>query len=383
MALASPDHGGPRDVALTGSGRLRAGIDLDRVFHAAGVIEARAEHADLRAPSIGAAADLRATLAFEGADFSDESLVFRPSVVSATNVTVSREGRAHRGGSARVDLTTGRLVRGRPRDLTFVIHAKHPDLEWLSLRAPAGGGLGATARSAEIDAKLAIRRPDALFGEAPADAEVTGSMSLSARGEARLGNVAVGGTLAATGTLAGLDLERRTLDVRRLRVALRRVWLARGADRTVGWWGDFRFSRIGADFGADFRLATHVDARCRDAGPFLALLVDAGAVPSWASTLFPMRSLTASADLAWANDRADLDMIARSTSADVTARLRDLGGATRGAVRVETALVSVGVAFVRGESHVEVFAGEDWMRAQLEAASLRDDSSRAGSVAEP
>ena len=74
---------------------------------------------------------------------------------------------------------------------------------------------------------------------------------------------------------------------------------------------------------------------------------------------------------------AALNLLARSTSGNVTALLHGLGGATNGGVRVETHVLSVGVSFVRGDSHVTVFAGEDWLEdLQLRAAAWRE--SRAG-----
>jgi hypothetical protein len=62
----------------------------------------------------------------------------------------------------------------------------------------------------------------------------------------------------------------------------------------------------------------------------------------------------------------------RSTSVDVTARMHDLGGAMDGAILVKTAVVSIGVGFTRGESHTKVFAGEDWLKEHIEAATREE-----------
>lgn len=370
--LPRPDKGAARTIGLTGSGAVRAKVELDRHFHGAGSVEAHADDVAVKAAKLGATAGLSATVGFDSLDWATKSLVFRPSSVTAERVAITREGRTHGGGSARVDLGAGRIDDGRPRDLELTIAARHPDLSWLAVRATKKGGLGAVLRSGEAHATVQIRSPDALFDASAADAAITGTLSVSASGDARLADATLRGNVTAAGTLEALDLGRQTLHVRRMRVTARDVSIDRGSDRAVGWWADVNVQKLDASLARSTELATHADLRCRDGAPFLAVLVGGGQIPGWVPSLFPMKRLTASADLRVARAVADLDLRVRSTTADVTARLHDLGGAIDGAILVKTGVVSVGVALARGESHTTVFAGEDWLKAKADAVAREE-----------
>jgi hypothetical protein len=356
----------PREVGLAGSGALRAKIDLDRRFHAAGVVEAHADDVAVRAPTLGAAGRLSAAVGFDDLDFANQSLVFRQSAVTADQVAVTRAGRTHRGGTARIDLTSGRVHEGRARDLALTIAARHPDLSWLAVRASKKGGLSAVARAGEARASVLIRRPDALFDGSPADAAMTGTIEVSGSGDASIEGVTIRGKMAATCVIDALDLGRRTLHLRHLHVATRDISVDRGNDSTRGWWGDFDLPRLDGSLAGAAELAAHVDVRCKDGAPFLAVLVSAGQIPGWAASLFPMKHLTASVDVSRAHAIADLDLLVRSTSATVTAQLHDLGSTMDGAVFVQTDVASVGVAFTRGESHTSIFAGQDWLKTHVD-----------------
>jgi len=52
--------------------------------------------------------------------------------------------------------------------------------------------------------------------------------------------------------------------------------------------------------------------------------------------------------------------------------LHDLGSAMDGAVYVDTALASVGIALRHGQSHVQVFAGQAWLNAQMAAVKREE-----------
>lgn len=376
--LPRPEKGEPREIGLAGSGALRAKVGLDRRFHAAGVVEAHADDVAVSAPKLGVSARLSGTAGFDGLDFAKKSLVFRESSVSAVEVAVTREGRTHRGGTARVDLTAGRVDQGRARDLSLTIAAKHPDLSWLAVRASEKGGLSAVAREGEVLAKVLVRRPDALFDGSPADAAVTGTIEVSVSGGARFEDVTIRGKVSATGRIDALDLGRSALRLRGMRVAARDVSIARGTSRTVGWWGDFHLPKLDGSLAGALDFDAHVDVRSKDGAPFLAVLVGAGEIPGWIPSLFPMSGLTASMDVSRTHAIADLNLLVRSESANVKARLHDLGGAMDGAVLVDTDVVSVGVGFTRGESHLKIFAGEDWLKAHTEEAAREEGSVPAG-----
>jgi hypothetical protein len=369
--LPRPERGALREVSLAGSGALRAKIDLDRRFHGAGVVGAEA-HLAVHAGGVSTAARLSATVGFEGLDLATKSLVLRPSAVTADHVAITREGHSHGGGTARVDVTAGRVGEGRPRDLAITIAAQHPDLSWLALRSSGKGALGAVARAGEARAVVRIPRPDALFGGSPADAAVSGSIEVSGSGDARFEGVTMRGKVAATAVIEALDLGRRTARLRRLHLTMRDVSVDRESDHTRGWWGDVDLPKLDGSLAGAAELAAHVDVRTRDGAPFLAVLVGAGQIPGWVAGLFPMKHLTASVDMRLAHAIADLDLLVRSTSVGVTARMHDLGGAMDGAILVKTAVVSIGVGFKRGESHTKVFAGEDWLKEHVEAATREE-----------
>jgi hypothetical protein len=370
--LPRPKKGEARDVHLAGEATLRARTTLDRRFRAAGSVEAHAVQATVTATKLAVSARYAANLGFDDLDFGARSLLFRPSLVTAEQVAITRHGRTHRGGAARVDLTAGRVDDGHVRDLALTIGVKHPDLSWLALRAVDRGSLGAAFRSGELTAKVLIRRPDALFDGSAADAAVTGTFAVSGAGDARLQGVVLRGRVAATGLIDALHLGRRTLRLRELHLTARDVSVERGSDRTFGWWGDFHLPKLDGSLAPTLGLDAHLDARCRDGGPFLAVLVGADAIPGWIPSLFPMKQLTASMDIRRARRVTDIDLLVRSTSANVEARLRDLGDTMKGGIHVDTDLVSIGVSYKDGESDMEVFAGEDWLKEHLDTAARGD-----------
>ena len=256
-----------------------------------------------------AARIISASAGFDGLDFTTKSLVLRPSTVSAAELTVTRNGRAHPGGTASVALTAGRIIRGRARDFAVTLAAKHPDLSWLAVLTPRRGGLAAVVRSGEVLAKVFARQPEALFDGSPEDAAINGTLELSAAGGANVVGVSVRGNVTARGGIDGLDLGRRTLRMSRLRVAARDVAIDRGSEHVRGWWGDFDLPRLEGSVAEGLDLGAHVNVRARDGAPLLAMLVGAGELPGWIPALFPMKDLRAAVDVR--KTRASSDSRAR------------------------------------------------------------------------
>ena len=161
---------------------------------------------------------------------------------------------------------------------------------------------------------------------------MTGSFTLRGSGDARFESARLRGDVEASAQIERLDLGRGVVHLRRL------------------------------------------DVVTRD----LAVLAGEGTLPGWTSSIFPMNELTASGDLRLSRDKLDLDLRARASSALVTARLHDIGEAMSGAVKVETQLASVGIAFEAGQSHVKIFAGEDWLNARIAEVTAKESADRAG-----
>ena len=159
-------------------------------------------------------------------------------------------------------------------------------------------------------------------------------------------------------------------------------------DRALRAAGDVEASAEGVDvktpsFQVRGRLSTKV--RFHDADPETRSLVldpsvvlaSAGTIPGFTSALFPMDELTASGDLRLSREKLDLDLRARGSSATITARLHDIGKTMSGAVKVETQLASVGVAFEAGQGHVKILAGEDWLNARIAEVKEKESADRA------
>ena len=139
-----------------------------------------------------------------------------------------------------------------------------------------------------------------------------------------------------------------------------------------GWWGRFDVAQLDVQAKSAMTLDLRAEAHCKDGGPANAILASEGVIPGWAGALFPMEGLTASANLRRANEKLDLGLSARGSSANVTVRLHDIGGAMDGAVKVDTKLVSIGVGFTEGKSHVKVLAGEEWLNARIAEANEKE-----------
>jgi hypothetical protein len=360
----------PPEKGLAGRASLRAEADLDRAFHGAGVVEAHSDRVQVSTAALDVAGAISAKVGFDGADFERRHLRLLPSYVVADHLTVTREGRAHPGGSLRVDLGKGSVRSGLPRDFELAVAARFADLGWLTFRKDdEKGGSSASARAGALEARLVVPRPAALFDGPPEDAAITGSIGVSASGEGRFRDVSMRGDVSATTVIEGLDLGRRTLRLRKTRVVARDVEIVRGHDRSPGWWASIDLSALDGKAAGPVSVETHAEVRCKSGEPLLAALASAGTIPKWVGAIFPMNDLSASGDVSRRAGVLDLRMSIASSSAQVRARLHDLGGAMDGAVFVETALLSVGVELAHGKSHLHVFAGEDWLKRHMGAAN--------------
>lgn len=379
--LPPKQAGEARPVELGGSAELHARVDVDRAMRAAGVVEASSPGVDLQTSSFGVRSRLATTARFHGADPETKSLELDPSVILADGVAVTRARRTHPGGALRVDVTGGRLDGGVPRDLALAIAAKIPDSGWLAWTNPSGGDPSLAARAADVSAQLAIPRPASLFGGSPDEAAITGTITARASGDMRFGDALLRTKVEATATIERLDLGRGVVHLRRLDVLTRDLAIERGSSRKQGWWGRFTVPRLDVDAKSKDTFFMHADARCEDGAPFFAVLAGEGTLPGWVGAVFPMKALTASGDVRLAGDKIDLGVFARGSSANVTARLHDVGGAMDGTVHVKTNLVSLGVGFRAGESQVKVLAGEDWLKARITEVNAAAEADRAAAPA--
>jgi hypothetical protein len=370
--LPAPQAGEPLPVALTGAAAIHARVDVDSAMHAKGSVEASSARVAVKAPSLEVSARLASTARFHDADWERKSLVIDPSVAHADEVIVTRDARAHPGGSLRVDLTEGRVVAGLPRDFALTLAGKAVDLGWLAWRNPAGGDPRFTAHTATLNARLRIPRPARLFDGTVEEAAITGSIGLASTGDARFKDTTLRGDVEATARLQRLDLGRQVIEIRALHAVTHALTTYHGPSPTPGWWGRFDLSQLDVQTKSAMTLDLRGEARCKDGLPFNAILASEGVIPGWAGALFPMEGLTASANLRRANNKLDLGLAARGSSANVTVRLHAIGKAMDGAVKVDTKLVSIGVGFTEGKSHVNVLAGEEWLNARIAEANEKE-----------
>jgi hypothetical protein len=277
-----------------------------------------------------------------------------------------------------VDVSQGSVQAGVPRDVELALAARFPDLGWLAFHGK-GDESGASAIKGAVDAKLTVSRPASML-DASGDAGVTGSIGVTASAEGHLRDVAMRGNVSATALIDRLDVARRALVLRDTHVEARDVEIRRGDDRTSGWWASLDASPLEGKATGDASLAAHVTMRCQSGKPFLAVLASNGTIPAWIGSIFPMYSLYATADVRQLRGKLDVGLAVDSTSARVQARLDDLGGKMNGAVLVHTAVVSLGVRLAHGESHVKVFAGQDWLKGQLAEVAAEEKSRAATSV---
>ena len=366
-----------RPMELGGSATFRARASLDHAMRGSGNLESSAESFELQTPSFQVRGRLSSRAPFHGADLGAQSLVLDPGFVLAEDVSITRARRTYGGGTLRVDVTKGRLLHGLPRDVTLELAAKAPDLGWLSWKNAEGGVPGLSALAGEVSAELSIPRPASLFDGTPDEAAVTGSMRMSGTVNARFTEASLRGKLEASARIERLDLGRGVINLRGLEVVTRDLAIDHGKSHTPGWWGHFSVPRLDVDAEAKDAFFMHADARCKDGAPFLALLESEGSIPGWTHSLFPMHELTASGDLRLSRDQLDLGLFARASSANVTARLHDIGDAMGGAVQVKTKLVSLGFAFTKGESKLKVFAGQEWLDAHIAEANAKSEADRA------
>jgi hypothetical protein len=372
-----PVAGRPAVVTIGGRGRLRAQIDLDSSFQAAGTVEARSERVEVASTALTTTFALSAQAGFDRADIHTRRLRLLPSSAVADELTVTRDGHTHRGGTVRVHVTRGRIRSGIPRDFALTVTATSPDLRWVAFDEPGKEGGGASAISAKANAWLVVPRPGALLDGSPAEAEVTGVLGVSVAAEGRFRDVAFRGNVTAASRIEGLDLGRRSLRLRSTHLVVRDLAIDRGGDHARGWWGSFDLPRIDLSVAGTTDLEAQVAARSKDGAPLLAALTSAGTIPGWAPSLFPMNGLTGSGELSRRRGIVDLAMSVASSSVDVRARLHDLGGRMDGAVLVETTPLILGVELTRGESHVHVFIGEDWLNAQIASVSRKEAADEA------
>ncbi|MEP7119936.1 MAG: hypothetical protein ABJE95_03455 [Byssovorax sp.] len=366
-----------RPVTLTGAAAIRARVDVDRAMIARGSVEVGSQRFAIKAPSFEVSSALASTAHFHDADWESRSLVLAPSVARATGVTVTRDGRAHAGGSLQVDVTEGRVVHGDPRDFALALAAKAPDLRWLTWRNPAEGDPRLTAHTATLNVKLRIPRPARLIDGTKEEAAITGSIGLAGTGDAGFKDTTLAGDVEATAVLQRLDLGRHVIEIRAVHAITRELTTYHGLTPSSGWWGRFDVSQLDVQTKSSMTLDLHGEARCKDGRPFNALLASEGVFPRWVGKLFPMEGLAASANLRRDHEHLDLGLAARGSSANVTVRLHDIGKKMDGAVKVDTKLVSIGVGFTEGKSHVKVFAGEEWLNAQIAEANAKEAETNA------
>src|SRR5262249_49841750 len=105
--------------------------------------------------------------------------------------------------------------------------------------------------------------------------------------------------------------------------------------------------------------------------PLLAVLTATGTIPKWTDAVFAMKNLTATIDAGGSHGVLDLALAAHSEAVEVTGRIHGPVTALGGALLVQTTVGSAGVELDRGESHVSVFAGEDWLRARMAAIAAQ------------
>jgi hypothetical protein len=375
--LAPRVAGKIRPVELAGSAAMHVRASLDHAMRGGGNVEASSQSVEIKTPSLQMRARLSTKGRFHGADPATLSLTLDPGFVLAEDVTITHERRTYAGGTLRVDVTKGRVLGGVPRDVALDLAAKLPDLGWLAWKGPGADDPSLAAVAGDVSAQLSIPRPASLFDGTPDEAAVTGSIRMSGSGDARFKDAGLRGKLEASARIERLDLGRGVVNLRGLEVVTRDLSLEHGKKRTPGWWGHFSVPRLDVDANGKDTLFLHVDARGKDGAPFLAILEGGGSIPGWTSSLFPMHELSGSGDLRLSRGKLDLGLFVHASSANITARLHDIGDAMGGAVQVKTKLVSLGFEFTKGESHLKVFSGQEWLDAHIAEINAKAEADRA------
>jgi hypothetical protein len=360
---------GSFDLAGAATGRVRA--DFDGRLSASGTVEAHADRAALKTRTMDVSTEVTTELSFRDAWYETRSLLLTRGDVRATKVSITRDGRTHRDGTARVEVTAGRVERGVPRDLALAVSASHPDLSWI---AYASDKAGIRATAGELAATLLVPYPASLLDGSAAEAAVTGTIDASASGVAHYRDTQLGFRVRTKAVIDALDLGRRSLRLSAVHVTARDVSIDRGSSHTRGWWGDFDTARFTSDDKDSMRLAASIDTRCQSGALANAILASAGIVPAWVGAIFPMNDLRVVGNVNLDRGAVDFALRAQGSSATVTADLKHANKAASGVVLVQTSLLSVGVDFGQGKSHVKFFAGETWLDERIRDVELAGSS---------
>jgi hypothetical protein len=348
---------------LGGSGRAFARVDVDANGTARGNVRADAKRASFAFADATAGGDLRTEIHVDGANLKKKSARVTKSFVEAEGVEIARGG-APTSGSARVDVAELVVDEGKVKNAIADVEARLANVATL-FGAPKPG------------AKIAFRA-----GAAHAKAHVEQSADGKTKGglEATIRDAVIGvpGSNIVANVSTHFGLEDSTLDpiaihARKGRILVSGVGVGKAgaapADRK--WWADIDLPAI--DFGTPSAPTFDVRAviRCRDGRAPLEALADAGTVPGWVGTLFPVEGLAGQGELR--RDASGLLLRFGAAGGGATAKgaLLDRGPGLNGEILVADGIVKAGIELKNGKPSFKLFAGEGWLRERINALAMQ------------
>ncbi len=163
------------------------------------------------------------------------------------------------------------------------------------------------------------------------------------------------------------------IHVRKGRVIVSGVGVARAgsapADRS--WWADVDVAALDVLAPSSLSIALRASARCRDGSAPLDALADAGEIPGWVATLFPVDGLSGSAEVRRDASGLLVRFGAAGGGAEAKGAFVDRGHGLDGRMLIEDGALRAGVELHGGHPSFQLFAGEGWLRERLSALAAR------------
>jgi hypothetical protein len=265
-------------------------------------------------------------------------------------------------------------IGGASEGLTLVGSLATESLPFEPLQAPGREALKEFTTDLKVDAKAEhletvtdfIRFPEGvrLAGNGPTiraslsmrEGVASGHVSLVVRGGvAQTRSYRLRGDLVAEVPFKKWDLVGPlTVDVSGTHVALTDIH-ASGAEEARGWWGKFDVpsGKVGA------KASAHVEARCRDGRPLLALF--GVELPAWTNALSKLEDFTATAEVAATPGTIRVkDLAASGGNFQIHGQFAHDGKAARGEFLIESGILIVGVEVAPTGTTVRPLFAKQW-----------------------
>lgn len=200
------------------------------------------------------------------------------------------------------------------------------------------------------------------------DSSLHGPVRLDANGASgSVGKVRMQGDLSAALRVSALDVGARTgVALGALRVHAARLWS--GDKHVEDWWARAELGPVLVDAKTNLDMDGPAKVKLRDGLPGLLALSEADKLPGWLPEVLPLNGLGGVLEIH--RHCRTTDVVVPGLSGGPLAasgRISMNPDETRGAFLVRLGLLSAGITLGGSDSGVSLFAGEDWLRKQVDA----------------